>query len=83
MENFLPHKLNRSSNDGPNNSNTKALYRPPQVPRWNTRGIPSIQDTANQKKSLSLISRLQTLFIIINKQLNQQQDPRTVVEDQR
>lgn len=40
-ENLLPHKLNKSSNDGPNSSNTIALYRPPQVPRWYTLGTPS------------------------------------------
>lgn len=40
-ENFRPQLVNKSSNDGPKSSKTIALYRPPHVPRWKTRGTPS------------------------------------------
>lgn len=39
--NLRLHKTNRSSRLGPSSSSTIALYRPPQIPKWYTRGTPS------------------------------------------
>lgn len=49
-ENFRPQLVNKSSNDGPKSSKTIALYRPPHVPKWKTRGIPSVGDSRERTR---------------------------------
>jgi hypothetical protein len=61
--NLRLHSTKRSSRLGPRSSMTMALYRPPHVPTWYTRGIPSRINTHTHTRLTCTVYRMTTHLV--------------------